>query len=432
MPPSRDQWRALSAQLDIALEMTEQERCVWLSSMRVRYRTLVSQLESLLGNHRAMARKGFLDGTSAAWLANSGLAGRSMGAYKLISQLGKGGMSSVWLARRNEARCEPEVAVKLLDLALTGPKGEECFNRERMILSRLNHPNIAALIDAGVSSAGQPYLVLEYVDGDHIDRHCDQQRLSVKARVEVFLDVVQTVALVHANRIVHRDLKPPNILVRKKDGQTKLLDFGIARVLENEPREPTALEREGGRAMTPQYAAPEQLTGGAATFASDVYALGVLLFVLLTGYHPAGHGPHTQADLFKNVLEAEPLRPSQVVVQDARSSADLDVTAGHRGTTPEALSRLLGGDLDQIVAKALKKDPADRYGSARELAEDVRGYLRNEPKQATTHHAGPLAVTSQPLTQNVFSARCRLFPLNSDIPGRSTLYVKQRRLTLNQ
>jgi serine/threonine protein kinase len=392
MPPSRHQWQALSTQLDRALEMTEQERFVWLSSMRVRRRTLVDQLESLLENHRAVARQGFLDGTSAAWLAGSGMAGRTMGAYTLISQLGQGGMSSVWLARRNDARYEPAVAVKFLNLALMGRTGEQRFKREGMILGRLKHPNIADLIDAGVSPAGQPYLVLEHVDGDHIDRHCDQRRLSVKARVLLFLDVVHAVALAHSSRIVHRDLKPPNILVRKKDGEAKLLDFGIARVLENDTRETTTLNGEDGLAMTPEYAAPEQLTGGATTLATDVFALGVVLYVLLTGYHPAGHGPHTRPELCKTVLELEPPRPSQVVVADARSSADSNVAAERRGTTPEALSRLLQGDLDTILGKALKKNPADRYGSAQELAEDVRRYLRSEPLRTTTRRAVPAEI----------------------------------------
>ena len=197
-------------------------------------------------------------------------------------------MGTVWLAERNDGRFERRVAVKVLNIALMGKGGEERFKREGRILGRLTHPHIAELIDAGVSPAGQPFLVLEYVEGDHIDRYCDQHRLDVRARVRLFLDALHAVAQAHANLIVHRDLKPSNILVRT-DGQAKLLDFGIAKLLEGDGQTgESPLTLEGGRAMTPEYAAPEQLKGEAVTTATDVYASGVLLYVLLTGQHPAG------------------------------------------------------------------------------------------------------------------------------------------------
>ena len=189
-------------------------------------------------------------------------------------------MGSVWLAERSDGRFDRRVAVKFLSVALMGKGGEERFKREGSILGRLAHPHIAELVDAGISATGQPYLVLEYVEGDHIDRYCDDHMVDVEGRVRLFLDVLVAVAHAHSNLIVHRDLKPSNVLV-SKDGQVKLLDFGIAKLLEGEGQagEATLLTIEGGRAMTPEYAAPEQVRGEPVTTATDVYALGVLLYV---------------------------------------------------------------------------------------------------------------------------------------------------------
>jgi serine/threonine protein kinase len=288
-------------------------------------------------------------------------------------------MGTVWLAERNDGRFERRVAVKVLNIALMGKGGEERFKREGRILGRLTHPHIAELIDAGVSLTGQPFLVLEYVEGGHIDRYCDQHTLDVRARVRLFLDALHAVAQAHANHIVHRDLKPSNILVRK-DGQAKLLDFGIAKLLECDGQSGEApLTVEGGRAMTPEYAAPEQLTGEAVTAATDVYSSGVLLYVLLTGHHSTGAGPRTPASLVKAILETEPLRPSEIVALTQTNEEAAITNAGKRATTPDKLARLLRGDLDTIVAKALKKDPQERYTSITAFAEDLQRYLRHEP-----------------------------------------------------
>jgi len=380
---SPDQWQVLSPYLDEALTMTEQERSAWLTSLRTESPELVEQLEMLFREHRSLSEEGFLEKRSAGLPGRAGLAGQRLGVYTLLSQIGQGGMGSVWLAERNDGRFERRVAVKFLNLALMGKGGEERFKREGRILALLVHSNIAELVDAGVSQAGQPYLVLEHIEGDNIDRYCDQHRLSVAARIRLFLEVLGAVAKAHANLIVHRDLKPSNVLVRS-DGQVKLLDFGIAKLLEAEgqPGEATHLTVEGGRAMTPEYAAPEQLIGEAVTTATDVYTLGVLLYVLLTGQHPAGSGPHTPADLMKAVVETQPTRPSDMVAP-SRTNREITTTRStNRATTPERLHRLLRGDLDTIVAKALKKDPSERYSSVTALADDLRRYLRNEPISA--------------------------------------------------
>jgi serine/threonine protein kinase len=305
------QWQALSPYLDEALGMKDEERSVWLSSLRTRNPGLAEQLEILFQEHRALSEEGFLEQVSLGLPGGRGLAGQTVGVYTLVSQIGQGGMGSVWLAERNDGRFERRVAVKVLNIALIGKGGEERFKREGSILGRLAHPHIAELFDAGVSPAGQPFLVLEHVDGEHIDRYCDHRLLNVEARVRLFLDVLEAVTHAHANLIVHRDIKPSNVLVRT-DGKVKLLDFGIAKLLEEEGRAgaATLLTRDGGGAMTPEYAAPEQVTSGPITTATDVYGLGVLLYVLLTGQHPFGRGPHSAADLVKAIVDSEPPRMS--------------------------------------------------------------------------------------------------------------------------
>jgi serine/threonine-protein kinase len=378
-----EQWQLLSPYLDQALAMTDDERSAWLASLGEQNPALAAQLRALLDEHRVLAQEGFLEKGPAALPSAPGLAGQTIGAYTLSSQIGQGGMGSVWLAERSDGRFERQVAVKFLNVALVGRGGAERFKREGSILGRLAHEHIAELVDAGVSEAGQPYLVLEYVEGEHIDRYCDQHTLDVEARVRLFLDVLVAVAHAHANLIVHRDLKPSNVLV-SKDGQVKLLDFGIAKLLEGEGQsgEATLLTVEGGRAMTPEYAAPEQLRGEPVTTATDVYALGVLLYVLLTGQHPAGSGLHTPADLVKAIVDTEPTRPSDSVAPTRANGEITTTNATRRATTPEKLRRLLLGDLDTIVAKALKKNPQERYASVTALADDLRRYLRQEPISA--------------------------------------------------
>jgi eukaryotic-like serine/threonine-protein kinase len=379
---SPDQWQALSARLDEALELTGDERPAWFAALRAENPTLAQQLEALLQEHRELSEEGFLDERPVTVTGAPGLAGQIFGVYTLVSQIGQGGMGTVWLAQRNDGRFERRVAVKILNFALMGKSGEERFKREGRILGRLTHPHIAELIDAGVTQAGQPYIILEYIEGDHIDRYCDQHKLDIGARIRLFLDVLQAVAQAHANLIVHRDLKPSNILVRT-DGQAKLLDFGIAKLLGGDGQfgEPL-LTLEGGRAMTPAYAAPEQFKDEPVTTPTDIYALGVLLYVLLTGQHTAGAGPHTPASLVKAILDTEPTRLSDAVAPTQAKGEIAASNAANRGTTPERLSRILRGDLDTIVAKALKKNPAERYSSVTAMADDLRRYLRNEPISA--------------------------------------------------
>jgi serine/threonine-protein kinase len=373
-----EEWQAVSPYLDEALALSEDERGAWLGALGEHSPTLAAQLAELLDEHRELVQAGFLEKGRFGLPNSAGLAGQTLGPYTLISPIGQGGMGSVWLAERNDGRFDRKVAVKFIHIAQMGKGGEARFKREGSILGRLAHPHIAELVDAGVSAAGQPYLVLEYVEGDSIDRYCDRHKLDVQARIRLFLEVLVAVAHAHANLIVHRDLKPSNVFV-SKDGQVKLLDFGIAKLLEGEGEDGTAtlLTVEGGRAMTPEYAAPEQVTGAPVTTATDVYALGVLLYLLFTGQHPAGPGPHSPAELVRAIADTEPARASAII-----ASAEDKTLAEKRGTTAEKLSGLLRGDLDTIVAKAMKKSPAERYSSVTALADDLQRYLKHEPISA--------------------------------------------------
>ena len=231
---TRERWQALSPLLDRALELEGGERLAWLGKLSEKDPALAAELEAFLGERSTVEREGFLAFSPlSAYAPRASLAGHALGAYTLESQLGQGGMGSVWLARRSDGRFESKVAIKLLNAALIGRAGEERFRREGSILGRLAHSNIARLIDAGVSPAGQPYLVLEYVEGDRIDVYCDMKRLSVKGRLRLFLDVLSAVTHAHSNLIIHRDIKPSNVLVGER-GDVKLLDFGIAKLLEDE------------------------------------------------------------------------------------------------------------------------------------------------------------------------------------------------------
>jgi hypothetical protein len=305
------------------------------------------------------------------------LAGQMVGAYRLERPLGVGGMGTVWLGRRSDGRFEGAVAIKLLHLAVLDRLGQERFRREGTLLARLSHPHIARLLDAGVTPAGQPYLVLEYVDGVPIDRYAAARALDVDARLRLFLDVAAAVAHAHENRVVHRDLKPTNILV-DRDGHAKLLDFGVATL---EATDAEAAPTRTGAALTPEYAAPEQISGEPITPATDVYALGVLLFQLMAGRHPTADADATNAAVLLALAERDAPRPSDTVARlpDTEASARL---FAERGTTRERLQRACKGDLDAIVGTALKKDVAMRYQSAGAFADDVRRYLSGDGVKA--------------------------------------------------
>jgi serine/threonine protein kinase/Tfp pilus assembly protein PilF len=368
-------WLRASGHLDRVLELPPHEQDACVAALWTEDPESAADVAALLDDHRRLTAEGFLDSPPPMLQPREGpLAGVTIGAYTLVSRIGHGGMGSVWLASRSDGRFEGQAALKLLNAALVGRGGEERFKREGTILARLTHPHIARLVDAGVSATGQPYLVLEYIPGRHIDRYCDEERLTIDGRIRLFLDVQAAVAHAHANLIVHRDLKPSNVLVTA-DGQVKLLDFSIAKLIEDEMRPAAPVSHATDSAMTPKYAAPEQVAGGAITTATDVYALGVLLYELLTGRHPAGPAPKTPSEFVTAVTEREPVRMSAAVPDDAAMGA----VASARATTPEKLRRRLRGDLETIVNKALKKNPLERYSSVAEFADDLRRHLDDQP-----------------------------------------------------
>jgi eukaryotic-like serine/threonine-protein kinase len=280
---------------------------------------------------------------------------RVFGSYALERPLGQGGMSSVWLARRIDGRFEGYAAIKFLDLALVDAQGVERFRQEGHVLARLDHANIARLIDAGVTDDGQPYLVLEYVEGVSLDRWCESHSLDAAARVRLFLEVLAAVAHAHSKLILHRDIKPANILVTPH-GHVKLLDFGTAKILDIGAALPLAPTTAHADAFTLDYAAPEQVQGAEVTTATDVYALGVILYELLTGRHPTAGTAQTPIAKARAIVETEP-------------------------------ARSLRGDLDNILAMALRKAPDARYQTAEAFADDLRRYLQGDPVRARADSA---------------------------------------------
>ena len=387
-----DRWRAASQRLDEALELPEGDRAQWLAALREQDPTLADDVRVLLEDYEIVRRNHFLEGDAfdpdrraddvgAGVASPNGFEGRTFGAYRLVSPIGHGGMGVVWLAERCDGQFEARTAIKLLDISRFG-RSEAQIRREATILARVTHPHIAHLIDGGISADGQPYLVLELVDGQPIDRYCDDRTLDVPSRIKLFLDVLGAVSHAHRHRIVHRDIKPSNVLVRV-DGHVKLLDFGIAKLLEDgdQPSLLSSMTLEHGAALTPAYAAPEQVAGRQVTIATDVYALGVLLYVLLTGQHPYGE-PSSPADLFKAIVDIETRPPSAAVLDGKGPGHDRAAFAANRATTPERLHGVLKGDLDTIVQKALKKQPHERYASVGDLADDLRRHLASQPIRA--------------------------------------------------
>jgi serine/threonine protein kinase len=292
--------------------------------------------------------------------------GDSLGEYRIDRELGHGGMGTVYLAHRADGQFEQQVAMKVVSPHLRSQFFTERFRTERQILAQLNHPNITRLLDGGIGADGDPYLVMEYVDGFPINRYCDSARLAIPDRIRLFLQVCSAVEYAHRNLIVHRDLKPGNIFVTG-EGVPKLLDFGTAKLLMLAGEDATAT-RFG--MMTPRYASPEQLRGEAVTTVTDVYSLGVMLYELLTGAWPFGDPDSLVAGIERAVREVEPARPGSVVTEE---------TAGLRSESKAKLARLLDGDLRSVINMAIEAEPLQRYSSVEQFSEDLRRWLRGQP-----------------------------------------------------
>lgn len=362
-------WQEVSEHLDRVLDMPELERNGYVEALTRSDPQTGTLLARLLSAHRAQAYDRFLSGSApliAESASTSQFVGQHLGAYVIEAEIGHGGMGSVWRARRADGRFEGVVAVKFLRTAWLGSAGEQRFKLEGLLLARLDHPHIARLLDAGLFEGHQPYLILEYVEGEPIDAYCARHALGLQSRLRLFLDVLGAVNHAHTHLVVHRDIKPGNILVTR-EGTVKLLDFGIAKLLQSEDR--AELTQAGAYALTPEYASPEQLLGEPVTTATDVYALGLVLYNLLTGAHPRAARQLAGHELVRAVLNEELPQPSAAV--SSRASA-----------------RALAGDLDNIVAKALKNNPSERYASAAALADDLQRYLRYQPITARADTLG--------------------------------------------
>ena len=349
-------WSNLERLLDEALDRPAAARAAWLDSLDSQFDDLKPQLRALLARAAEVETSDFLATLPSVELDASGVAadsGRIVGPYRLVREIGRGGMGSVWLAERVDGLIDRPVALKLPHVVAHFSGLAERMARERTILAALNHPHIARLYDAGLSDDGQPYLALEYVEGRPLDAYCES--LDLRARLQLFLQVANAVAYAHGKLIIHRDLKPANILVTS-EGYVRLLDFGIAKLLDDGTAHDSALTEFGPRALTPDYAAPEQIRGEPLTVAADVYALGVLLYELLTSRLP--YPRKSRTELEHAILNLEPARPSDAAPQQ-------------RGA--------LRGDLDTIALKALKKRPEERYATANALADDIERHLTGRP-----------------------------------------------------
>ncbi|WP_101926241.1 MULTISPECIES: serine/threonine-protein kinase [Luteimonas] len=362
-----ERWQRLSPALDALLELEPAPRDALLASIRADDAALADELARLLALEAD--RDDFLAESIVAALAGV-LPGHHVGPYELERLLGEGGMGQVWLARRADGLYERRVALKLLRPGLADPNLRLRFTRERQILARLEHPHIARLLDAGISIDQQPYLALDYIDGEPITDWCAARQPSVHARITLFLQVCAAVSHAHTNLIVHRDLKPSNILVTALD-DVRLLDFGIAKLLDT-PEQSLEQTRTGVRAFTLHYAAPEQIRGEPVTTMTDVYSLGMVLYELLAGCKPYQLKRPSDAQWEEAILDADPVRPSQALQRGESPS----------GSVRRREVRAIAGDLDNIVLRTLAKRPEQRYPSVEALALDLRRWLDGKPVQA--------------------------------------------------
>ena len=421
----RDRWEQVAAIFEAALGRPAGERAGYLTGASGEDTWLRRELLSLLDAHAES--HGPVDRVMDLLAQPEGVrpeAGARIGPYAVIREIGQGGMGIVYLARRADGQYDRVVALKIARATLVDPALRGRFLSERDILAGLSHPNIAALYDGGVTPEGHPYFTMEYVEGAAIDRHCDDRRLDVAARLRLFLDVCHAVIAAHRNLVVHRDLKPRNVCVTE-DGRVKLLDFGIAKLVDPDAARGEAATAVDLRLMTPEYASPEQMTGGRISTATDVYALGLLLYELLCGRRAQRFRTTSVRDIEQAVLHEDPVPPSDAVFEVAAASegaapatqpgalptgapsagrpaariprADAAAAEGGgrqktiaaaRRSTPARLRRLLRGDLDRIVAMAVRKEPDRRYASVSLLAEDVERYLSGRPVLARRASTG--------------------------------------------
>ncbi|HNV84947.1 MAG TPA: serine/threonine-protein kinase [Arenimonas sp.] len=371
-----ERWATLSPLLDELLELSGDAREMRLYQMREQYPELAQELLKMMDLERS--HPDFM----AEPLANlDNLSPRindEIGPYRLVSLLGEGGMGQVWLAVRSDGLYERRVALKLLRPGLGDAGLRQRFTRERQILARLAHANIARLLDAGIMADGQPYLALDYVNGEPITDYVKRLNLDLRSRLLLFRQVCDAVSHAHANLVVHRDLKPSNIMVTP-NGEVMLLDFGIAKLLDHKTGEHTEITQTGHRTFTLHYAAPEQLRGEIISTLTDVYALGVVLYEILSGCKPYTPERKTDAAWEEAILKDEPIKPSQALLKNT-----VAIAQAHN----KRVAKQLANDLDNVVLKALAKNPEARYASVESFKQDLLRYLDGQPVHARPDSLG--------------------------------------------
>jgi eukaryotic-like serine/threonine-protein kinase len=381
-------WADAKRVFEAALDRPDAERAAFVEKACGGNAALLEEVRSLLTWHKGST--GFLETPAGRVtdLASEGtsatrLIGKSVGTWRILDVVGSGGMGVVYRAERADAAFRRHAALKVVRPGPDSPQIVARFQLERETLAALDHPNIARLMDGGTTADGQPFFVMELVDGEPIDRYCDEHRLSIDERLDLFRKVCAGVQYAHENLVVHRDIKPDNILVTK-DGVPKLLDFGVAKILSRDAAHEDPAATAASWMMTPDYASPEQVSGRPSTTATDVYSLGVLLHVLLTGARPYTLTGTTPADIEKQLLEFTLIPPSERAV----SSPESEDRAARRGLNSLKLAKRLSGDLDAIVLRALGRVPASRYSSVEQLAEDVARHRASYPVHARGRTAG--------------------------------------------
>jgi serine/threonine protein kinase/Tol biopolymer transport system component/Tfp pilus assembly protein PilF len=409
MTPER--WKKVEEIFESALERAPEEQSAYLTRACEGDESLRRQVETLIASYKKAGR--FIETPALASDEETliddpaiSFIGRRVGSYKIVREIGRGGMGSVFLAVRADDEYQKRVAIKLIKRGMDTDFIIRRFRNERQILASLDHPYVARLLDGGTTEDGLPFFVMEYVEGQPINHYCDTQKLSITERLQLFRKVCEAVQYAHQNLIIHRDLKPSNILVTA-DGTPKLLDFGIAKILNPEIASQTLDPTTAAlRMMTPEYASPEQVRGEKATIASDVYTLGVMLYELLTDHRPYKFRNRSPQELARVICEEEPERPSIAVNQievitSIEGAPPLEITpesvSRDRNSSPEQLRRQLSGSLDNIILKALRKEPRQRYQSVEELSENLRRYLEGLPVSAPSYF--PSATRSEVITE---------------------------------
>lgn len=386
----QQQWKRINNIVDTALELTKEERDTYIQEQCKGDKQLIEKITTFIEAIEQSDTEGFLEDLSnyqqqlAQDILNediqkkdAALIGTTIDSYEVIDLIGHGGMGSVFLAKRADDTYEQQVAFKVLRRGLHTPSNVARFKRERQILAKLNHPNIAQLLDGGLTPEGLPYLVMEYVEGKSLYEYCNQHSFSIEERIQLLRSICRAVQHAHKNAIIHRDLKPSNILVTE-EGEVKILDFGIAKLLEPEdPEQPLYQTQTGARLLTFSYASPEQIENGTITTATDIYTLGIVFHELLCGAHPFDLEGKKLTEIENVIRTKSPSTPCKRFLQlpdDIRQKE-----AKYRHTNPTSLSQKLKGDLDAIVQKALRKEPEERYDSIEQFLEDLRRYKQSRP-----------------------------------------------------